>query len=203
MDTVIIDNNRVIYNGMPVDTNGLSGCEMLTHLYKVRKTAYPKFYKMDSLCRLGFIGAELLLDQDARKISDVPDPFHAVVVIGHAGSMSNDCNFQHTIADAKEYYPSPAIFVYTLANIVTGEIAIRHKLRGESSSFILDRYNPEMITNLMFSTLADDKVEMITGGWIDYEPNGNMSLRFVNIDRTTTHSQLIDFLETNQLLYQL
>ena len=35
-----------------------------------------------------------------------------------------------------EKSPSPAIFVYTLSNIVIGEISIRNKWFGESSLFI-------------------------------------------------------------------
>ena len=41
--------------------------------------------------------------------------------------------FQETIQHADSYYPSPALFVYTLPNIVTGEIAIRNKYYGETS----------------------------------------------------------------------
>lgn len=201
MKTVIIDNDKAIVNNNIIaehihkhDGSAFPGDrDLLTYLYKEKKMAYPKFYKMDMLCRLGFVGAELLLS------SDIPDPRHAVVVIGHAGSMITDCNFQKTIADPADYFPSPAVFVYTLANIVTGEIAIRHKLQGESSSYLITEYNPHTITSLLMSALADEKIDRLTGGWIDCDINGTMSLRFVNIDKSATYNELYDFFNNNNI----
>ena len=39
--------------------------------------------------------------------------------------------------DKENYYPSPALFVYTLPNIVTGELAIRHQIYGETACYVL------------------------------------------------------------------
>ena len=57
-----------------------------------------------------------------------------------AASLDTDLKHQATIANPQEYYPSPAVFVYTLPNICLGEISIRHQLHTEGSFFVLDSY---------------------------------------------------------------
>lgn len=190
MKNIVIDNNQVLVDGRPIETQGTSGQAMLTHLYKMCDFAYPKFYKMDSLCRLGFIATELLLGDKTGVEGDT----HAIVAIGYSGSLNTDARYCETICDADNYFPSPSVFVYTLANIVTGEIAIRNKIYGETSSFLVDYYDPAMIVNLLSTAFADPGIKTITGGWIDVPPGEkSFSLRFVTINRDTSHQQIIDF----------
>lgn len=195
MRQVVIDSKRIIVDRQPVDCQGLSGMSMLTAVYKDGNMAYPKFYKMDPLCRLGFIGAELILGN----ISDIDSDRHAVVVIGRSGSIVDDRRYQETINDTTDYFPSPAVFVYTLANIVSGEIAIRHKLYGESSSYLIENYDPELITTLMMSTFDDNDIDLITGGWIEVADENQFTLRFMTIDRKTSSDEITGFLTDNPL----
>ena len=37
------------------------GAALLTELYRAHIGDYPKFFKMDTLCKLGFVASELLL----------------------------------------------------------------------------------------------------------------------------------------------
>lgn len=195
MRTVVIDTERVLVDGKPITTERDKGMEMLTGLYKSLSASYPKYYKMDPLCRLGFIAAELLLGREPATDGDR----HAVVAIGHGGSIADDRRYQETIADADNCFPSPAVFVYTLANIVTGEIAIRHKLYGESSSFLIGHYDPETITRLLLTTLDDPETECVTGGWVDCESDDRFSLRFATIDRTDNYNEIKLFFENNNI----
>ena len=195
MKQIVIDSNRIIHNGRHIDCQGMSGLSMLTAIYKARNMGYPKFYKMDPLCRLGFIGAELLLNNS----KDIDGDHHAVVVIGHSGSFADDLRYQETIRNTDNYYPSPAIFVYTLANIVSGEIAIRHKLYGESSSYLIDSYDSENITTLLTSPFDDPEVDRITGGWIEATDENNFSLRLVNIDRDIPSEEINKFFKDNAI----
>ena len=109
---------------------------LLVALYRRYAGGYPKFFKMDPLCRLGFVASELLLDGEAERFTPRED--RAVVLFTRSGSFASDSRYQQTIADPADYYPSPAVFVYTLANIVTGEIAIRNRYLGETSCYLLD-----------------------------------------------------------------
>lgn len=144
----------------------MTGDDLLCALYKTLKCGYPKFYKMDGMCRLGFIAAELLLGSprpDAEKDSET-----AVVVFSQMGSYANDMRYQETIANYADFYPSPAIFVYTLPNIVTGEIAIRHGITGETSAYIVSPDSFEEAYELVCQTFTDKSVKRVLAMWCDY-----------------------------------
>ncbi len=138
----------------------------ITGLYRQFAGDYPKFFKMDSLCKLGFMGAELLLkDIPAQERENT-----AVILFNRNGSLITDRNYQKTIAD-DNYYPSPALFVYTLANIVTGEIAIRNKTYGETSFYLLDRYDAQKIEEIVTSVAPSSP--LVLTGWVDYNSDSD------------------------------
>ena len=103
--------------------------EFLASVYRDGNYSYPKFHKMDLLCKGGFIAAEKLLDE----VCD--DDSTALVFVNSCASVSVDKEYQQTIAE-NNFFPSPSLFVYTLPNIVIGEISIRHKLYGEGAFFV-------------------------------------------------------------------
>ena len=61
---------------------------------------------------------------------------------------------------------SPAIFVYTLANIVAGEIAIKHKIQGETTFFISESYNEKFMRGYAES-LFRKGVKYVIYGWCE------------------------------------
>ena len=126
-----------------------SGTDLIT-LYREKVAGYPKFFKMDTLCKLGFLATELLLQDDCDRF--IPREDRAVIAFSRHGCECNDRHYIDTLAD----YPSPALFVYTLPNIVSGEIAIRNHYEGETSSFILDRYDSERINSVLENVFLDD-----------------------------------------------
>ena len=136
---------------------------MLVELYRKFVGEYPKFFKMDTLSRLGFIAAEILI-QDYR-IQNTEYRPDAVILANRSASIKNDRDYLATISDGN-YYPSPSLFVYTLPNIVTGEIAIRHQIQGETSFYILDK--PEELEDIIKSQISNLKSQMsILAGWTE------------------------------------
>lgn len=131
----------------------------LTDLYHQYAADYPKFLKMDLLSKTGFIAAELLAHEET-----LPQDC-AVLIFTHAGSLRNDIRYQHTIAD----FPSPALFVYTLPNIVTGEIAIRHHLLAETSCYVLPNEDWNMMRQVVAATMQNQPSSMVLYGWVDTE----------------------------------
>ncbi|MBB1546825.1 MAG: 3-oxoacyl-ACP synthase, partial [Capnocytophaga sp.] len=91
---------------------------------KALKVEYPKFFKMDNLSKLAFLAAEAVLSP----LSAEAKSRTALLFANRAASLDTDLKHQATIANPQEYYPSPAVFVYTLPNICLGEISIRHQL---------------------------------------------------------------------------
>lgn len=158
ISSVTVTPEATVLNGVTLPGKSL------TELYREFAGDYPKFFKMDSLCKLGFLAAEMLL----KGITAAEKEHCAVILFNRNGSLITDRNYEKTIADPGQYFPSPAIFVYTLANIVTGEIAIRHKIYGETSFYVTDRYDERYMERIVRNTLLTSKPEMVLYGWVDF-----------------------------------
>lgn len=92
-----------------------------------------KFYKMDRLSKAAYIAAEKLL-----KGIKLPDDRTKVAVVLYNRSASLDTDLKHQATLDNNEAASPAVFVYTLPNIMCGEICIRHKINGENTFFVQD-----------------------------------------------------------------
>lgn len=142
--------------------------DMLKALYRTHVGDYPKFYKMDPLCRLGFLASELLLQAEAEteglpRFTERED--RAVVLVGRSASVCADRAYQETIRSAEEFFPSPAAFIYTLPNIVTGEIAMRNHYHGETTYLLQE--TPADVRRLLTQVLRAPGTHSVLGGWID------------------------------------
>lgn len=138
---------------------------LLTSLYKQMIGNYPKFYKMDGLSRLGFVASEILLNAEKGDM----DKERAIIFFNHSSSIASDRNYKESINGKDNYFPSPSIFVYTLPNIVTGEIAIRNHFHGETSFFILPDKDERMMEEILQASCRDAQSKSFLTGWIDYE----------------------------------
>ncbi len=147
------------------EQEGAGHHSLLTTLYKQMIGNYPKFYKMDGLSRLGFVASEILLNAEKGET----DKERAIIFFNHSSSIASDRNYKESINDKDNYFPSPSIFVYTLPNIVTGEIAIRNHFHGETSFFILPDKDERMMEEILQASCRDDQSKSFLTGWIDYE----------------------------------
>ena len=165
-EEVILDQ-RKIWEGKEElgEQEGLEHHSLLTSLYKQMIGDYPKFYKMDGLSRLGFVASEILLNAEKGDT----DEERAIIFFNHSSSIASDRNYKESIKDKDNYFPSPSIFVYTLPNIVTGEIAIRNHFQGETSFFILPDKDEKMMEEILLASCRDAQSKSFLTGWIDYE----------------------------------
>lgn len=165
-EEVILDQ-RKLWEGKEElgEQEGKEHHSLLTTLYKQMIGNYPKFYKMDGLSRLGFVASEILLNAEKGET----DKERAIIFFNHSSSIASDRNYKESINDKDNYFPSPSIFVYTLPNIVTGEIAIRNHFHGETSFFILPDKDERMMEEILQASCRDDQSKSFLTGWIDYE----------------------------------
>lgn len=161
-----ITPTSIVLNGENIVT-AANGMDLLNELYRRHVNDYPKFFKMDGLCKLGFVASELLL-QSVNEERFVTREDRAVVLFNRSGSIEADRHYQSTISDADNYFPSPSVFVYTLPNIVTGEIAIRNKYHGETSFMMVDSDRWEDMQTFVEASLQDDATTSILTGWVDF-----------------------------------
>ena len=139
-----------------------SGTDWLISVYKHFGFDYPKFYKMDGLSKLGWLATEILL-RDGYTTSYKPEDV-GIVLANRSSSLDTDIKY----LDSTKTMASPALFVYTLPNIVMGEISIRHKLKGESALFVADRFDSEFIVQHVQDLFFDGSVESCICGWLEF-----------------------------------
>jgi 3-oxoacyl-[acyl-carrier-protein] synthase-1 len=139
----------------------------LNAIFRSLQLQYLKFFKMDSLSKAGFLATELIAN-DLGWDCTLHKKDMAIVCFNHASSLENDKLYQRTIQDTAQYYPSPSVFVYTLPNIVIGEIAIRNKIEGETSFYITESFSAQAIYNAITDVFTDDSVNGLLCGWTSY-----------------------------------
>lgn len=132
--------------------------------YQFLGADYPKFYKMDRLSKMAFLCVEIMQAQIAA-ITTEP----TLLFANSSASEETDQRFIHSYETLGN--PSPSLFVYTLPNIVTGELSIRHKWYGENAFFILPHFDAAFFAEqcaLIFSRGND----AVLGAWVETNSNG-------------------------------
>jgi 3-oxoacyl-[acyl-carrier-protein] synthase-1 len=135
----------------------------LTAVYRTLGFNYPKFFKMDDLSKAGFLVMEMLVSVLP---SELDKKNTAVVFFNREASPHTDRHFEETIKDADNFFPSPSVFVYTLPNIVSGEVCIRHGFQGESGFYVLENYDEKAITDICNDMLATNGA--VICGYVDF-----------------------------------
>ena len=154
-------------DGLPRESHG-EGMSLITDIYKRYLDNNPKYYKMDPLCRLGYIATELLLIAE-NSPSDMPRNDRAVIFFNSSSSIMADRAYEKSIEDKDNYFPSPSAFVYTLPNIVAGEIAVHNHYQGETSFYILNQRNDDIIEQVVEASFNDKDTKSMISGWLDYQ----------------------------------
>ncbi len=158
-DFVRLKNHGIFHGTAPVfkAEKSLALEQFLKESYNKLEIAYPKFHKMDGLCKLGILASEVLF-KDHTISRDT-----ALVFSNAASSLESDKNHQQAMGGVV----SPAVFVYTLPNIVLGEISIKYNLQSETVFFIDNAFNPELLMDYAEVLLDSKKSPAVVCGWID------------------------------------
>lgn len=170
----------VTLDGKPLPVQS-QGAGLLSEIYKKYVGDYPKYHKMDALSRLAFLATELLLSR-----GDVPqDSKRATILFNRTSSVVADRCHLGSIAKPGEFYPSPSVFLGTLPNIATGEIAIRHGYTGETSLYITDFRDEALMKKVVSSSFSQGGFRSLICGFVDCEfvNGGFVNREFVDGDR--------------------
>lgn len=152
----------VTLDGRPLPVQS-QGAGLLSEIYRKYVGDYPKYHKMDALSRLAFLATELLLSR-----SDVPqDSGRATILFNRTSSVVADRCHLGSIAKPGEFYPSPSVFLGTLPNIATGEIAIRHGYIGETSLYITDFRDEALMKKVVGSSFSPGGFRSLICGFVD------------------------------------
>lgn len=135
----------------------------LKECYQQLELDYPKFYKMDNLSKMAFLATEIM-KEDYRLIQELKDDEIELIFANKNASQHTDLKFIDSYTQQKN--PSPSLFVYTLPNILTGELAIRNKWHGENAFFILPEFNSIFYTEKLFHS-AQKGGNIALCGWVE------------------------------------
>ena len=138
----------------------------ITGLYRSLQVDYPKFFKMDGLSKLGFLASEMIFRDNENRFRPREDV--AIICFNRSSSLEVDRQYEATIRNNENYFPSPSLFVYTLPNIVTGEIAIRNMFFGETSFYICKEFDARQIVGTVSNAFHDKTTAAVLAAWIEY-----------------------------------
>lgn len=212
-----ISNDACTVNGkIFLSGNNEDNVDWIKQLYKKLELDYPKFYKMDTLSKIAFIGSELIKNQNQifnlSKISQETAPLSSgegqggevygddeIALIFSNRNSSADTDIKFKASYTKELLPSPALFVYTLPNILIGEIAIRNQWYGENLFFIAPEFNADFFQSYAEIVLSKNSKACLCG-WMDVLENSIDGFLFT-VEKTATSNLNLPF--TSKILSNL
>lgn len=145
--TIVVNKNYILVDNQTFLSLENKEDDFALQAYKSLNIQYPKFYKMDKMCKWGIICSFILLNN--KELAHIDSYKKCLVFQNTSSSLLTDKNYQKTI----DTIPSPALFVYTLPNIVMGEIAIKYTLKGENTFFVSEKKNLDQLfdySNILF-----------------------------------------------------
>ena len=138
----------------------------ISEFYRSLQPDYAKFFKMDGLSKLGILASEVIFKDDKNRFE--PTENIAVICFNCSSSLDIDTQYQATIHTNENYFPSPSLFVYTLPNIVTGEMAIRNKFFGETSFYICKEFDAKQIVAIVKNAFNDKSTTAVLAAWVEH-----------------------------------
>lgn len=193
-----IRHQRVSANGaLLFDASGSAAGQplFLTDAYKALGMSYPKYHKMDTLCKLGMLCMEAAL-KDSDFLSKNPLDKIAIVLSNAASSLDTDRVHQQSISNKANYFPSPAVFVYTLPNIIIGEMAIKFKITGENAFFVSERFDPALLFNYL-EALFQAGTQAAVCGWVEVDGDAAEAFIFL-VEKSENTNKNSNFKPLNQ-----
>ncbi|MBC7887766.1 MAG: hypothetical protein H7Z13_07735 [Ferruginibacter sp.] len=158
-----ISQHRVFKNQLPAYDNpdaDMPGFLMAAyHHFGIK---YPKFYKMDHLCKLGWLASEVLLKDSFDELRYQPEEM-GIILANASSSLDADLKY----FESTKEFASPALFVYTLPNIVIGEICIKHKFKGENAFFIFEAFDADFMEKYVRNLINSNILQACICGWVE------------------------------------
>jgi hypothetical protein len=194
---IIRDHKVSINNLTEFQMEGKPGfSDFIKSVYNNYLLDYPKFFKMDNLSKLGFITGELLLK--GKDLSLYTKEETGVVMANSSSSLDTDEKYYATIKDSSDYFPSPSLFVYTLPNIMIGELSIKYKFQGENAFFVFDDFEIDFICNYINNLMDTNKIKSCVAGWVDlYNDNYEAMLCLIEKENKDDHSFSMEYTAEN------
>lgn len=150
-----------------IGSDGTPFGELIRREFRALESPNLKFFKMDDLSKLGYVAAEKLLRQVPEERRSYAPERIALVLANRSSSLDTDLRHREILDTHPEEGASPAVFVYTLPNIVAGEICIRHKIQGETTFFVQEDKSMAFVRDYVRTLLVTDAADAAICGWCE------------------------------------
>ena len=155
-------NNECVFANKPVDDFPT----FIRKAYTSLDLSYRKFYKMDDLSKLGFI-TTLFLTRSVEGFSEFPPESKGIIMANRSSSLDTDIHYCRNVEEVGDREASPAIFVYTLPNVMLGEICIYWKMKGENTFFIQREFDKDFLMQYAEIVMNEQDLHYCIMGWCD------------------------------------
>lgn len=134
--------------------------------YKALGRPNMRFFKMDDLEKAGYVAAEKLLGE--HPVVERYGAFRVGMVLANrSASLDTDIRHQEILDLHPDEGTSPAVFVYTLPNIVAGEISIRHGIKGEGIFFVEETPQSDFSREYAERLISTGRLDAVLWGWCE------------------------------------
>ncbi len=196
--SAIIGHNTVYKNGKKIlEQADTEVSDFLMSVYQKLAIQYPKFYKMDNLSKLGWLASEVLL-QDGFNKSDYQPADIGVVLSNANSSLDTDIKYFETAKDIA----SPALFVYTLPNIIIGEICIRNGFKGENAFFVMEEFDAAFMLQYIGGLFNNNILQCCICGWVELLGEEYKTVLFL-VEKKQTEESIIFTKENINKIYEI
>ena len=136
-----------------------------------------KFYKMSDMSKGLYVAVERLLAMNGWE--DVAPTRRAIILSNRSASLDADVLHQQIINKHLPEGASPAVFVYTLANVSAGEMCIRHRIQGDNTFFV-EELDSGLAEGYARRLVEKNKADAVICGWCEYlQGNWNISIKLL------------------------
>lgn len=132
--------------------------------YRALADPNMKFSKMDDLCKLAYVASCELLAGDGPTARPSGSAW-CWPTAAHRSTAT--CAIRPSSTPDDGGGASPAVFVYTLPNIMLGQIAIKHGLKGESTFFAFPDKSCNFIRKYAEGLIAQGRMDAVVWGWCE------------------------------------
>ena len=187
-----LKNGKLILNGKSIFEADIPVDEFLQQIVAKFEVKHPRFGKMDRLSKLGYTCAEILL-QSLGNFKQYQPYEVSLVFANTSSSLDTDFRFQKTL----ESIASPALFVYTLPNLVLAEICIKNGFKGENLFLVSDVPEAKLFIDPIYQLFAQNSTKACLAGWVEILGESyNCTLITIEIPKYKSENQ-IEFNITN------
>ncbi len=145
--------------------------------FKALEAPNMKFYKMSDLCKALYVAVERLLARE--DWAEVLPTRRAIVLANRSASLDADWAHQRLLNQPHPAAASPAVFVYTLANVAAGEMCIRHGIQGDNTFFI-EQEDSGLAQRYAEQLISAHRADAVICGWCEYrDEQWNINLRLL------------------------